>query len=579
MGFNVSYKYQVIDNYTKPLKNINEQTEIFKRIINDLNKSGGLKALNRNLSKTADYADKADRPMRAINSRFRQAKVAAKEFNDQLSRSRSNLRAMNQSARALKLNMPTRLGAGRFGGVQGQQSGGGITSRLAPAALAVGVGMAASKISSAGADFEYTLASVSAKLGGLGDDEKRRLQAKAFQEASTSKFTTSQVASSMELMAMSGFKVEEIMGGLNGILGMSIATQTDVSEATSIAAGTLRAFGLQASEMNRVSDMFTKTSISANTNMVELGYAMKYIGPVAKSMGYEMETVLSSLAVLADENVRSETAGTSMRAILSRMSSNTQAQDMLKAIGVSVRDKDTGEMKSFPAIMKSISEGLAKIPTQYRDQAKVNIAGMEALSAFNILLGKTDKLVSKEDEIRSATGTTKKVREELENTTKGQRESMVSSFDVLITNMGLLGNQIFNVQGKFKAMASGLDRLNSFFIKGEGETKSKAQEATETALQGVGKIPAFYVIGKAMDYLAPEEKTPEKMKDVKPLAKTPITSELDLLKMQGSSLIDLRSGAKNSALDVNINVAGQAEVTTESAGDFIGNLGVSSVGG
>lgn len=112
-----------------------------------------------------------------------------------------------------------------------------------------------------------------------------------------------------------------------------------MAQAADIAANTLRGFGLEASEMNRVADVLAKTSSITNTSISTLGESFKYIAPDAHLLGVSIEEVAAMVGALGDVGIKSSMAGTELRMTLSRLASQpAQTAKAMKELGIDISD-------------------------------------------------------------------------------------------------------------------------------------------------------------------------------------------------------------------------------------------------
>src|SRR5690606_12326139 len=135
-------------------------------------------------------------------------------------------------------------------------------------------------------------------------------------------FSASQAADAMGNFAQAGFKVNEIMGAIGPTLDLAAAGQLDMATASDITAKVMRGMGIEATELTGVVDVLAKAFSTSNTDLQMLGEAMKYVGPVAKSSGKDLNEVVASLQVLSDAGLQASLAGTSLRGIISRLAQN-----------------------------------------------------------------------------------------------------------------------------------------------------------------------------------------------------------------------------------------------------------------
>lgn len=254
---------------------------------------------------------------------------------------------------------------------------------LTGAGMAGAVGLGATiKIA---ADFESAMSRVAA-LSGATDEELQRLTQTAQQLGATTVFSTTQAAEGMQFLSMAGFKTNEIIDAMPGMLDMAAAAQLDLGRAADISSNILSAFGLQANEMGRVGDILTKAFTSANVDLEMLGNTMKYVGPIAKAAGFSLEEMSAAAGLLGNAGIQSEQAGTALRATILRLANPPKAAaDALKKLGVTVTDAN-GKMLPMADILELVQKGMEGMTDAQKTTMAANIAGTEAASAFLALL-------------------------------------------------------------------------------------------------------------------------------------------------------------------------------------------------
>ena len=232
-------------------------------------------------------------------------------------------------------------------------------SSAAPYASGVGMAMGAglAKSISIGAAFESDMAKVAA-VSRASDEELKTLTATARQLGAETQWSASEAAQGMQYLAMAGFKTNDIVKTMPGMLNLASAGAIDLASASDIASNILTGFGLSASDMNRVGDILTNTFTQSNTTLEGLGQTMKYAAPVAKAMGVSIEEAAAMAGKLGDAGIQGEMAGTTLRSVMLRLSAPTdQAAAALDALGVKTTDSN-GKMKSFPAILKELNAAM-----------------------------------------------------------------------------------------------------------------------------------------------------------------------------------------------------------------------------
>lgn len=148
-------------------------------------------------------------------------------------------------------------------------------SKIATTGLGVAVGNAITKVVDkvgsigtaavkVGMNFEAEMSKV-ASISGATGDEFQKLIDKAKEMGSKTKFSATESAQAMEYMAMAGWKTQDMVGGLKGIMDLAAASGEDLATTSDIVTDALTAFGLKASDSTHFADVLAKASSNANT--------------------------------------------------------------------------------------------------------------------------------------------------------------------------------------------------------------------------------------------------------------------------------------------------------------------------
>ena len=246
----------------------------------------------------------------------------------------------NQSATALQ-----KIGAT---GEKLQTVGNKISSvgqKLLPVTgVVTGLGTAAVKTA---ADFDSAMSRVAAVSG----QRDRILTASGIRPGrlgAKTKFSATEAADAMNYMAMAGWKTEDMLGGIEGIMSLAAASGEDLATVSDIVTDSLTAFGLQASDSAHFADVLAKASSSSNTNVSMMGATFKYVAPLAGAMGYSVEDAAVAIGLMANAGIKGEQAGTSLRAVLQRLADPPKdAAAALDEMGISATNAD-GTMRRCP---------------------------------------------------------------------------------------------------------------------------------------------------------------------------------------------------------------------------------------
>ncbi|WP_327985899.1 phage tail tape measure protein [Brevibacillus borstelensis] len=272
---------------------------------------------------------------------------------------------------------------------------------------AAGVGIAFDAFKTA-ADFESAMSRVGA-LSGATRAEMALLTQNAKDLGATTVFSASEAAQGMQFLAMAGYKTNEIIAAMPGLLDTAAAGQTELGETADIVSNILSGFGLQASETGRVADVLTKTFTSSNTDLIKLGYTMKYVAPVAKSLSFSLEEVSAAAGILGNAGIQADMAGTSLRMSLLRLANPPKdAAKALKKLNVEVTKG--GKMKDLATIIEDVKKGMSKLSEADRASLAADIVGAEAVSSFLTLIDAgPEKLRSFTRELQNSNGAAKTI--------------------------------------------------------------------------------------------------------------------------------------------------------------------------
>ncbi len=247
------------------------------------------------------------------------------------------------------------------------------------------------------ADFDGQMGAVKAVLGKEAAPEFEKLEKMASKLGATTSFTATQSAEAMENLARAGFDANQIMKAVPEVLAAAAAEGMDLGSAADIVASNIKAFQLEATDAARVADTLAFVSAKTNTNMVGLQEGMKFVAPVAKSMGIEIEDTAAALGALADVGLKGSLAGTGLKNALLKISK--AAKDGMVKVGkfnVEVGKTDSGGV-DLSKTMFNITTALQKIDDPLeRAQASMKLLGLRGMgsaAAFDAL-GKNQKLVN-----------------------------------------------------------------------------------------------------------------------------------------------------------------------------------------
>lgn len=215
-------------------------------------------------------------------------------------------------------------------------------------------------------DFDAAMSKVQA-VSGATADQMELLRAKAKEMGETTKFSASESAEALNYMAMAGWKTDQMLNGLAGIMNLAAASGEELGTTSDIVTDALTAFGMTAEESGRFADILAAAASNANTNVAMMGESFKYVAPVAGAMGYSAEDVAVALGLMANAGIKADMAGTSLRNMMQRMAKPTkESQAAMDRLGISLQDSE-GNMLSFREIMDTLRDSMVDINMSLED--------------------------------------------------------------------------------------------------------------------------------------------------------------------------------------------------------------------
>lgn len=225
-----------------------------------------------------------------------------------------------------------------------------------------------------GSDFEAGMSKVSAISGATGSDLEA-LSDKAKEMGASTKFSATEAASAFEYMAMAGWKTEDMLSGIEGIMNLAAASGEDLATTSDIVTDALTGFGLTAADSAHFADVLAAASSNANTNVSMMGETFKYVAPVAGALGFSAEDTAVAIGLMANSGIKAGQAGTALRAMLSRLTKPTdEVQDAMDRLGVSITNSD-GSMKSLNEVMADLREGFSGLSEAESANLAASLAG------------------------------------------------------------------------------------------------------------------------------------------------------------------------------------------------------------
>ena len=355
---------------------------------------------------------------------------------------------------------------------------------IMPASMAVaGLGAAAVKTA---ADFDAGMSKVAAISGATGEDLDA-LRDKAREMGAKTKFSASEAASAMEYMAMAGWKTEDMLGGIEGIMNLAAASGEDLATTSDIVTDALTAFGLTAQDSAHFADILAAASSNANTNVAMMGETFKYCAPIAGALGFSAEDVAEAIGLMANAGIKSTQAGTALRTIMNNLSGEVKITG--KALGeVTIATTNTdGSMRDLSDILADCRGAFSQLSESERAQAAEALVGKNAMSGFLALMNAAPEDIEKlSTAIENCDGTAAQMAETMQDNLAGQLTILKSQLEELAISFGeMLMPAIRAIVSKIQAF---VDKLN-----GMSESQRKAVLTIGLIIAALG--PLLVILG------------------------------------------------------------------------------------
>lgn len=248
-------------------------------------------------------------------------------------------------------------------------------------AAAAGLGAAVLKAAS----FDAAMSQVQAATRESAKSMETLRQA-ALDAGASTVFSATEAADGIEQLAKAGVETGDILnGGLLGALDLAAAGTIEVAEASEIAATTMNQFGLAGSEVGHIADVLAASAGKAQGEVTDMANALKFVGPVASQMGISLEETAGSIAYLASQGILGEQAGTSLRGMLTGLTSPSKiAAGEMKALGINMYDAQ-GQFVGLDGLAGQLQGTLSGLGEAERDAALGRLFGNEQITAARIL--------------------------------------------------------------------------------------------------------------------------------------------------------------------------------------------------
>ena len=224
----------------------------------------------------------------------------------------------------------------------------------------VGSGTAAVKTA---ADFDSAMSKVAAVSGATGSDLE-----------------------SMNYMAMAGWKTEDMLSGIEGVMNLAAASGEDLATTSDLVTDALTAFGLTAKDSGHFAEILAAASSNANTNVSMMGETFKYCAPIAGALGFSAEDTAEAIGLMANAGIKGSQAGTSLRTIMNNLSGEVKiCGSSIGEVMVATTNAD-GSMRDLSDILADCRTAFSGLSESEKTAAAESLVGKNAMFGFLALM-------------------------------------------------------------------------------------------------------------------------------------------------------------------------------------------------
>lgn len=406
------------------------------------------------------------------------------------------------------------------------------------------------------AEFEQSMATVKAVTGAT-EEQFRQMTEVAKDLGATTRFTASQAADGLLMLARAGLSAEQAMAALPDTLNLAQSGALDLGDAADIVTNVLSGMRLEVDDLTRVGDVLTKVANNANTDVQQLGVAFSYAAPIANQFGLSLEETAGVLGTFSNNGIKAERAGTSLNNILSKLHTRSnQGSEILAKYNLTYDDLDVTINGLLPVLRKL---------------QKANISAADSMSLFrirgavgaSILSKQVDTMVDLIDVSRDAGGEMARVSAIMDDNLNGAIKRLQSAMQAFVLEAGEGGGLTDVVDGLAVAMRFAAENTDTFMIAAVALASTAIPALTKAAyglMAALGPIP-LTIAAITTAYLALNRMAPKTV------------DAMDKFNESLNATRDLIPGFEDKVAQAREEIQGLGEDAEEAADSFMNLVG------
>lgn len=310
-----------------------------------------------------------------------------------------------------------------------------IGQTLAKAFTTAAIALAAviAKSTEVGANFEEAMSEVVATMGiDTTAKDYEILADKAKELGAETKFTATEAANALQLLAQAGYDTTQQLKAVPEVLNLAASGNIELAHATEICTTSMAALGLTVNDLKSFTDKVAVAAQATNSTVSSLGEGFTTVGGTAKMLAGGLTETATALGILSDAGIKGEEGGTSLRQIiLNLMNPSREAATTLQELGVSAFNAD-GSIKPLNKTFEQLADAMAGFTDMQKMNAMGDIFDARQLKSANALLANYgERWQYLTDKINNSEGAAKKMADTMNDNLKGDVTIMKSALDGL----------------------------------------------------------------------------------------------------------------------------------------------------
>lgn len=438
-------------------KKISETSEQYKKSVQETGKnSEESKKLKEELKQLKDEYAKNNKAIDTNVSKISNAEIKLNNNKKALEENKKALENINKELDKSKIDKFSE-GIGKAG-----EKAGNISNKMKPASVAIsGLGTAAAMTA---IGFEENMAKVST----IADDTEVPLDdlKKGIMDLSNqSGISSNEIANNVYDAISAGQKTGDAVNFVSNSTKLAKAGFAEAGQSLDILTTILNSYGMEASEVTKVSDTLIQTQNLGKVTVGELSTSMGKVIPTAKDLDVNLSQVASGYAIMTSKGVKCAETTTYMNSMFEELGkSGTTAQKALK--------EATG--KTFPELMKS-GKSVGEVLNSMNEYAKKNNKSLSDMFS-SAQAGKAALLLSENGgndfnnmlkKMNDSSGATEKAFEKMSSTTQYSltaalnqgKNALIGFGDVIAPFVSLVAQVLSKFTTLFNNMSSGQKKL------------------------------------------------------------------------------------------------------------------------